>query len=337
MIMRAATIAFGLFLLLLLAACGGDGDKDDTSDTPLASPATFATPTVVSAAETICGSPPPVTIGTVQTEMLTEISGLVASRSQPGVLWAHNDSGDTARVFAMMDDGRHLGAYTLAGVQAIDWEDMALGPGPVEGTDYLYLGDIGDNAAQRPEITVYRVPEPEAGSGGELINVEALVLRYPDRPHDAEVLLVDPVDGAIYIITKEIAGGPSRVFRAPGDAGPDTVLEEVATLDFQALEVAVAPPEDASVLVLGVGWLPTGGDVAPDRSAVAIRTYAGVWVWQLQGGADLWQAFAGEPCEAPAAIEPQGEALAFDAGSAGLHTASEGENVPVYYTGPARP
>ncbi len=334
MIIRGAPIAATL-LLLTLAACGGD--SSDTSTTPLASPTAVATSTVVRAAETFCASPPPTTIGTVETEMLTEISGLAASRSQPGVLWAHNDSGDIARVFAMTDDGRHLGAYTLAGVEAIDWEDMAIGPGPVEGTDYLYLGDIGDNLAERPEITVYRVPEPDAVSGGELTDVEALVLRYPDRPHDAEVLLVDPLDGTIYIITKEIAGGPSVVFRAPGDAGEDAVLEEVTTVDFQALEVAVAPPEDAGVLVLGVGWLPTGGDVAPDRSAIAIRTYAGVWVWELEDSAELWRAFAGEPCEAPAAIEPQGEALAFDAESAGFHTASEGANVPIYYTGPARP
>ncbi len=333
MFIRAAALIAVTIFLLALAACGGDGDSVGT---PLASPTSAATPTLARVAETVCASPPAITIGTVETEMLTEISGLAASRAQPGVLWAHNDSGDTARVFAMTDDGSHLGDYTLAGVQAIDWEDIALGPGPVEGQDYLYLGDIGDNAAERPEITVYRAPEPDAGSGGELADVEALVLRYPDKPHDAEVLLVDPLDGSIYIITKELTDGPSKVFRAPGDAGQDTVLEEVATVDFQALEFAAEPPPDAPVLVLGVGWLPTGGDVAPDRSAVAIRTYAGVWVWQIQGNGELWQAFAGGPCEAPSTIEPQGEALAFDAGSAGFYTASEGINPPIYYTGAAR-
>ena len=331
MIIRAAPIAV-ILLLLTLAACGGDSD-----DAPLASPTTIVMPTAVRTAETVCGAPPAITAGSVETELLTEISGLVASRSQQGVLWAHNDSGDIARVFAMTDDGRHLATYTLSGVQAIDWEDMALGPGPIEGADYLYLGDIGDNAAERPEITVYRVLEPDAGSDGELADVEALVLRYPDRPHDAEVLLVDPLDGSIYIITKEITGGPSTVFRTPADAGPDAVLEEVAMVDFRALEFAVEPPQDAGLLVLNVGWLPTGGDVAPDRSAVAIRTYAGVWVWEIQENAELWEAFTGEPCEAPSTIEPQGEALAFDAGSAGFYMASEGINPPIYYTGPASP
>ena len=136
--------------------------------------------------------------GTVETELLTEVSGLVASRSQEDTLWAHNDSGDVARVFAMAVDGRHLGSYTLAGVEAIDWEDMAIGPGPVEGEDYLYLGDIGDNPAERPEIIIYRVLEPDAGVSGTLTDIETLVLRYPDRPHDAEVLLVDRFDGAIH-------------------------------------------------------------------------------------------------------------------------------------------
>ena len=295
--MRRYLILFGVLAgtaLILLAGCRGD-----SADTPLASPTAIATPTVARTAETVCASPPAIRRGTVETKLLTEISGLAASRSQPGVLWAHNDSGDIARIFAMTDDGRHLGAYTLPSVQAIDWEDMALGPGPVDGKDYLYLGDIGDNAGQRSEITVYRVREPDAGSDGELTDVEALVLQYPDRPHDAEVLLVDPLDGNIYIITKEIAGGPSTVFRAPGAAAQVTVLEEVATVDFQALNAA-EPPQDAGPLVLNLGWLPTGGDVAPDRSAVAIRTYAAVWVWELRGSAELWQAFAGDQAGVPA-------------------------------------
>ncbi|MCH7698091.1 MAG: hypothetical protein IH865_04040 [Chloroflexi bacterium] len=327
MTLRTAVIA-SIAVAVIVAACGGDGD-----DTPPASPTLVATPTAILAAETMCGAGPATMRGTVETELLTEISGLVASRSQEDVLWAHNDSGDVARVFAMAVDGRHLGSYTLAGVEAIDWEDMAIGPGPVEGEDYLYLGDIGDNPAERPEVIVYRVLEPDAGSSGDITDVETLVLRYPDRPHDAEVLLVDPLDGAIYIITKEIDGGPSTLFRTVDFAGPDTILEEVATVDFKALKSAVEPPDDASPLVLGIGWLPTGGDVAPDRSMVAIRTYETVWVWQLQGGAALSEAFTNEPCEASSAIEPQGEAIAFDATSAGFYTASEGVNPPIYYTG----
>ena len=145
-------------------------------------------------------------------------------------------------------------------------------PRPLRGAGSLYLGDICDNAAGRPELTVYRVLEPDAGSDGELADVEALVLRYPDRPHDAEVLLVDPLDGSIYIITKEITGGPSTVFRTPADAGPDAVLEEVAMVDFRALALSAEPPQDAGLLFLNVCWVPTGGRGAHDRSAVGSGT-----------------------------------------------------------------
>ena len=34
----------------------------------------------------------------------------------------------------------------LQGADLRDWEDMALGPGPKQGQDYLYVGDIGDKA-----------------------------------------------------------------------------------------------------------------------------------------------------------------------------------------------
>ena len=81
---------------------------------------------------------------TVASDELNEISGVVESRTRTGVLWVHNDSGDTARIFAIGLDGRTLGTFGLAGIQARDWEDLAAGPGPVAGRRYLFVGDIGD-------------------------------------------------------------------------------------------------------------------------------------------------------------------------------------------------
>ena len=68
-------------------------------------------------------------------------------------------------------------ALTLAGADAVDWEDIAAQDG------VLYVGDIGDNAARRPEIVVYRLSEP--GAAGD-VEAERLVLHYADGPHDAE-------------------------------------------------------------------------------------------------------------------------------------------------------
>ena len=92
---------------------------------------------------------------------IKETSGIAASRRVDNVWWVHNDSGDSARVFAINTSGQTLGEYALSGASAIDWEDIAAGPGPTAGVSYLYVGDIGDNDQKRRDLVIYRIPEPE--------------------------------------------------------------------------------------------------------------------------------------------------------------------------------
>lgn len=331
--MRAALFA-ALALAVLAAACGDD-EGTSPAGTPTEAPVSSTAIPSVDRAAAICAAVPEVA-GNVQSSELIEISGIAASRQNEGVLWAHNDSGDTARVFAMGPDGTHIASFTLAGAEAVDWEDMAIGPGPDEGVDYLYLADIGDNRKQRPEVIVYRVPEPTVTFLGtpvtqELAEAERLTLRYPDEAHDAETLLVDPMTGDLVIVTKELAGGPSFVYRAPRSTAPGapTTLEEVATINFAGLDSQVEIPSDAPPIPRGAPHLPTGGDVSGDGSLVIIRTYGSVWIWTRPAGAPLWEIARGLPCEAPSTIEPQGEAIAFDSDGNGYVTVSEGENPPL--------
>ena len=218
-----------------------------------------------------------------------------------------------------------------------DWEDMAIGPGPQPGEDYLYLGDIGDNAAKRTEIVVYRAVEPDIDSkvGPDIEGVERIVLRYADAPHDAETLLVDPLSGDLVIVTKEIATGNAGVYWASAAAlaTGDATLERAGGIAKARLTPASAAPEDASALVRGVGYLPTGGDVSRDGALIAIRTYGAVFVWARSEGASLADALSGVPCEVPSAIEPQGEAIAFDPSGDGYFTVSEGADPPLYRFG----
>ena len=149
--------------------------------------------------------------------VLNEVSGVAASRVNPPALWVHNDSGGEPTAYAISPTGKMLGAYPVDGATAVDWEDIAVGPGPKQGTSYLYLGDIGDNASERNPITVYRVPEPTGpldGTGATLTGTEKFSLRYPDGPVDAESLIVDPQSGDLFIIDKEYTSGIGKVFRA---------------------------------------------------------------------------------------------------------------------------
>ena len=54
------------------------------------------------------------TTGNVASSQLTEISGVAASQQNDHVLWVHNDSGDTARLFAMSTEGDDLGTIPVS-------------------------------------------------------------------------------------------------------------------------------------------------------------------------------------------------------------------------------
>ncbi len=334
--------------MLFLAACGGNGGESpevgagvETSPSPtsLVATATATRPvTSTEKAASLCAmTPNGQTVGAVTSPELIEISGLAASRGNVGAFWAHNDSGDSARVFAMSMSGESFGTFTLVGADAIDWEDMAIGPGPIEGVDYLYVADIGDNRAERAEIAVYRFQEPPVDLAPEMASrditaIDKLVLRYPEEAHDAETLLVDPTNGDILIVTKE-GGGEALVFRAPRPLEPGTTstLEQVAEINFATLESSLEIAPDAPPLPLGAGHLPTGGDVSPAGDMIAIRTYSTVWIWARDPGSNLWEAFGAEPCEGPSTLEPQGEAIAFDVEGTGYLTVSEGGNPTLHY------
>lgn len=254
----------------------------------------------------------PFRVGTTPLNPLHEVSGLVASPMNPGVLWMHNDSGDEPRIFAVALPGRVVAEVKLQGAKHIDWEDIARGPGPVRDASYLYVADIGDNSARRSEVTIYRIREPRVDTAmrGAKISItadsiERFTLRYPDGARDAEALLVDPVSGEIVIVTKRESR--SRVYSA------------------------TALPEDGSAVTLAyVGDIPlqlvTGGDVSSDGSMIVLKTYLHARLWRRTSGKGLSASIIGPGTPLPYMPERQGEAIGFTSGGDGFYTTSECED-----------
>lgn len=234
---------------------------------------------------------------------IRESSGLVSSSIVDGVVFTHNDSGDEARFFAVGSDGRTLATYVLPKVQARDWEDIARGPDE-QGRSSLWIGDIGDNNAVRENgILVHRVREPRPGND-KTVSTEAPTsfrLRYPDGPRDAETLLVHPRTARLYVVTKPLAGQP-RVYAAPPrlDGTAPNVLELVASVTPRRTGTQGGP--DIGSLAQ---TLVTAGDVSPDGSRVAVRTYTDLYEWNVPGD-DVAAAFATEPTVTPLPPTPQG-------------------------------
>ncbi len=256
---------------------------------------------------------------------ITESSGL-ATASTGDLVYTHNDSGDDGRFFAVGPDGRTQTAYVLPGVEPRDWEDMARGPDE-QGRSSLWLGDIGDNNAVRENgLLVHRVREPEPTDREEVTTEPptSFRLRYPDGPGDAETLLVHPRTGRLYVVTKPLAG-TARVYAAPERLDPDgpNLLEQVAEATTQATGTVGGP---------GIGslanYLVTAGDIAPDGSRVALRTYTDVYEWTVPGD-DVAAAFDGEPTVTPLPEQRQGEGLAYAPDGDAVLVSTEGVNSAV--------
>ena len=147
-------------------------------------------------------------------------------------------------------------------------------------------------------------------------------MNFPGRPHECESLLVDPLSGDLYLVSRDRKssprqGGFSHVFRypAPQVAGVKKTLELVAK--FSA-------PKPIK-----------GGDISPDGKTILLRAHsfdrranALRWTWERENS--LAEVFAAQGLEVPAAFERQGEAIAFSADGLSYYTIGEGLHAPIY-------
>jgi hypothetical protein len=181
----------------------------------------------------------PTVLFRLQDPALQESSGLAVSQVHDGVVWSHPDGGDVAEVMAVDGRGRTVATVRLRGVDPYDPEALASGR-TSDGRPALFLGDIGDNRARRPDISVFRFAEPRR-LADQTVARTWWKLAYPDGPKDAEALLVDPRDGRIWIATKDVFGG--GLYRAPLRLRTDRVnaLERVGDVPGLVTDGAFLP------------------------------------------------------------------------------------------------
>ncbi|MFN8354815.1 MAG: hypothetical protein U0Y10_10245 [Spirosomataceae bacterium] len=258
--------------------------------------------------------------GTIKDASLDEVSGIAMSRANTlGYVWVHEDSGGPNKVFLLNQTGSTVANYTLSGTFNRDWEDIAIGPGPVANTNYLYVAEIGDNLKIFSTYAVYRFAEPNI-VGKTLpysgtVTVERLQFRYPDsKPRNAETLMVDPLTKDLYVVSKE-TGSNANVYRMAYPQSTSSV--NVLTL-------------------LGSINVPTavGGDISADGTEVLIKSIGNVYYWKKSNAQQsLWALLQTTSITLPYVAEPQGEAIAWAKNGTGYYTTSEKANnvTPVLY------
>lgn len=247
-------------------------------------------------------------VGHVRDPRLTEISGVVASRTHPGTLWVHNDSGDGPRVFALGPDGTVRGEVQIDGAQAADWEDIAIGPGPAgSSSDWLYVADTGNNFRLRRTVAIYRFPEPGSTGDGRA-TAQKLDVRFDDGDrHNVEAMFVDPRSGDMLLVTKT-SDARAQLFR----------------ISARAFDAASAVAEQVGIVEAGSKV--TGADISPDGARIAIRTSGSISLWDRRAGESITDAVARTPVSVAA---PSSESIAFSPDGASWISISEGANASV--------
>lgn len=291
-----------------------------------------AAPVVSSRVQT---SPPaPVAAANVTHGPVSEMSGLVASRRFPGVFWTHNDSGDSARIFAIDANGTVLMPPFLAGAFRIgpdggtdskplwpglridgatnyDWEDIA-----TDG-EHLYIADMGNNGNARRDLAVYQVVEPNPKAVESAHILKRIPVAYPDQKafpdpenwqFDCEAVF--HFRGRLHFLSKH---------RAPGKIGVPQTGTKLYRLDTDRTDRVNVLTKLDSLPDLE-GWV-TGADVSPDGKFLAVLCHApvaSVWIFELpRSGTRLLQGPV-RRLKLPGA--GQVEAIAFDGDSTLLVT-----------------
>ena len=255
---------------------------------------------------------------------LTEVSGIGAGIASPDVFYVHNDSGDSARFFAL---DRHTGAvraeFHVPGATNVDWEDLAVAT-DARGVPSVWLADIGDNSATRKSVTVYRVDEPKVGTSGPAVRdtaaPEVWNLVYPNGPQNAESLAVAP-HGRAYIVGKSPIGS-SGVYEVPAksDGGRTQPLKKIGGIQFHVVTTGSVQTYPSQLSATSAAF---GGD----GKIFFVRTYTYAYGWVV-GSGDLAQAIRGRAIGYDLPEEPLGEAITVSGKD--MVVASENVGTPVY-------
>jgi hypothetical protein len=136
---------------------------------------------------------------------------------------------------------------------------------------------------------------------------------YPDSPHDAEALIIDPTTADLFIVTKE--KGAARLYRAAGDRlthGSEVPLELAGKLGVDQI---------------------SAGAISSDGRRLILRREDQGWLWTRAAGDSVSAALAKKPTKVEVLGKrqgPNGESISFTPSGDGFFTVSEGKKQAIY-------
>lgn len=197
------------------------------------------------------------------TDELKENSGMVYYN---GLLWTLNDSGGEPVIYGVDSLGVVRVRVMIENATNVDWEDIA------QDNRFLYIADTGNNAGNRRNLGIYRVPKTLLPVEGEkVVKAAYMGYSYEDQtefnqtPHahtyDCEALIAS--NDSLYLFTKDWKSERTALY-VLHFGNNESVARKRGEFEAEGLI--------------------TGADVSPDGKLIALSGYAQmnpfVWIFR---------------------------------------------------------
>lgn len=280
--------------------------------------------------------------GSITAPTIDEASGLAVSRLNDNILWVHNDSGDTARIFAIDTQGHQLATVNITGVKNNDWEDIA--SFVYQGESYLLIADVGDNQAKRSQYQLHLIKEPDLSqlNGQKTLSAKpvwSMTFTYPDGAHDCESVAVDVAKQKILLLSKRdklpILFELPLIAPALGQSASNNSSVQMVNKQAKKLgEIAPLPTamlDYASIYTwIGFAGKPTAMDISADGLSAVVLTYTHAFYFTQTEPGDWLTLFSTPPQEISLPAIKQAEAVGFSPDDNSIFITSEMIPAPLY-------
>lgn len=195
-------------------------------------------------------------------EKLGEVSGI--ARADRGNFWVIQDSGNPDEVHLVDSTARLIKSLKVDNAKNRDWEELALDP---QGN--LYIGDFGNNANERKDLTIYKISAKELGKAAP--KAEKIEFTYPQQkdfppPKDSRYYDTEGFfhhGEGLYIFTKNRTrpyDGKTLIYRLDDRPGKQTArylgaLFLCGDKDQCSVTAADISPDGRTIALLGYGLL----------------------------------------------------------------------------------
>lgn len=261
-------------------------------------------------------------LGEIENIHLLEVSGIVSSKKFPGFFWAQNDSGNPNSIYLLDSTGRGKKEVMITGAANRDWEDLGLFV-ESNGTSTLFLGDFGDNNNAWPFDILYWITEPDIATLpiASSVNCSSITFTIPDGSRDIECMLIDQKTKDIYLISKrDVIKRLYKISASKLIPSARVVAEFIEELNFSI-------PSSLDNTLQKAHYI-TSGTVSKDNSEIIVKSYSQLFYWRRKTGESIEDALLRPSKNIEYSVEPQGEAISFNANGSAFVTISESLTPP---------